>query len=108
MPRNSRTAHFPARIRALPPVEGPFDAYRLAAENCEVLFASYPAGTSIPAHTHETENYGVITAGELILTMNGEERRYGPGEWYHLEAGLEHSARFDTDTCEIEFWFRPR
>ena len=100
--------HFPARIRALPPFDGPFDAYRLAAEDCEVLFASYPAGTSIPAHTHETENYGVITAGELILTMNGEERRYGPGEWYHLEAGQEHSARFDTDTSEIEFWFRPQ
>jgi quercetin dioxygenase-like cupin family protein len=100
--------HFPARIRALPPFDGPFDAYRLAAEDCEVLFASYPAETSIPVHTHETENYGVITEGELILTTNGEERRYGPGEWYHVEAGQEHSARFDTDTSEIEFWFTPR
>ncbi len=51
-----------------PPFEGPFDAYRLAAEHCEVLFASYPAGTSIPPHTHETENYGVITEGELRPT----------------------------------------
>lgn len=106
--KGSREAgrHFPARIRSLPPYEGPFDAYRLAAEQCEVLFASYPAGTAIPPHAHDTENYGVITEGELILTARGEERRFGPGDWYHLEAGEEHSARFATDTSEIEFWFR--
>ena len=105
--RDRSRRHFPKRIRALPPFEGPFDAYRLAAEHCEVLFASYPAGTTIPPHTHETENYGVITEGELVLITGGEERRYRPGEWYHLDAGKEHSARFDTDTSEIEFWFRP-
>ena len=99
--------HFPQRIRSLPPFEGPFDAYRLAAEQCEVLFASYPAGTTIPPHTHATENYGVITEGELVLTVGGEERRYGPGDWYHLDVGQVHSARFDTDTSEIEFWFAP-
>lgn len=98
--------HFPARIRALPPFDGPFDAYRLAAEQCDVLFASYPAGTEIPTHAHDTENYGVITEGELVLTARGEERRFGPGDWYHLGAGEAHSARFETDTSEIEFWFR--
>ncbi len=105
--RDASRGHFPSRIRALPPFDGPFDAYRLAAEQCEVLFASYPAGTSIPLHTHETENYGVITEGELILIAAGKEQRYGPGEWYHLDAGQEHSARFDSDTSEIEFWFQP-
>jgi quercetin dioxygenase-like cupin family protein len=105
--RDAARGHFPERIRALPAFEGPFDAYRLAAERCEVLFASYPAGTSISPHTHETENYGVITEGELVLISRGEERRYGPGDWYHVDAGEEHSARFDTDTSEIEFWFQP-
>jgi quercetin dioxygenase-like cupin family protein len=105
---NASRGHFPARIRSLPPFEGPFDAYRLTAEQCEVLFASYPAGTTIPPHTHETENYGVITEGELLLTVGGTERRYGVGEWYHLDDGEVHSARFDTETSEIEFWFAPR
>ena len=44
---NSQIPHFPAEIRALPDFDGPFDAYRLQAEGCEVLFAIYPAGTSI-------------------------------------------------------------
>ncbi len=96
---------FPELIRALPDFDGPFDAYRLEAKDCEVLFASYPAGTEIEAHTHPTENVGVITAGELILTIDGEETRYGPGDWYHVAAEQVHAARFDVETSEIEFWF---
>ena len=98
-------AHFPDLIRNLPEFDGPFDAFRLGAEGCEVLFASYPRGTSIPAHTHPSRNVGVITRGELRLTVGGEERRYGPGEWYRLEPNEEHAARFDVETSEIEFWF---
>ncbi|MDE0499547.1 MAG: hypothetical protein OXH86_19595 [Acidimicrobiaceae bacterium] len=55
--------HFPSETAALPEFEGPFDAYRLAADNCEVLFATYPAGTSIEPHTHPTNNVGIITKG---------------------------------------------
>ncbi len=98
-------AHFPDLIRQLPEFEGPFDAYQLNAKDCEVLFASYPAGTSIEPHTHPTRNVGVITEGELFLTVGGGESRYGPGDWYHINADEEHSARFDVDTSEIEFWF---
>lgn len=97
--------HFPALIRALPEFEGPFDAYRLQAAGCEVLFASYPAGTVIEPHTHPTHNVGVITEGELRLIRNGQEERFGPGDWYRLEPDEEHAARFEVATSEIEFWF---
>lgn len=100
----SRT-HFPDLIRQLPEFEGPFDAYQLSAKSCEVLFASYPAGTSIEPHTHPTRNVGVITEGELFLTVGGVESRFGPGDWYRIEPNEEHSARFDVATSEIEFWF---
>jgi quercetin dioxygenase-like cupin family protein len=97
--------HFPKLLRNLPKFEGPFEAYKLEARNCNVLFASYPAGTTIPPHSHETENLGVITQGELILTLDGKESRYGPGDWYHVPATATHAARFESDTSEIEFWF---
>lgn len=97
--------HFPSLIRSLPRFAGPFDAYQLGAFNSKVLFASYPAGTEIDAHTHPSENCGVITEGELILTIDGEETRYGPGDWYHLMPNQKHAARFDVATSEIEFWF---
>lgn len=98
--------HFPDLIRQLPDFPGPFDAHRLQADGCEVLFASYPAGTTIDAHTHPTRNVGVITEGELVLIVDGEETRYGVGDWYELKAEIEHAARFDVQTSEIEFWFK--
>jgi len=96
---------FPDLITALPRFDGPFDAFRLNADNCEVLFASYPSGTEIDPHMHPTENCGVITEGELILIVDGQESRYGPGDWYHLPPRQLHAARFEVDTSEIEFWF---
>ena len=98
---------FPDFVASLPVYAGPFHANRLAAEGCEVLFASYPAGTAIEEHFHQTDNWGVITKGELVLTMAGEVVRYGPGDWYEVRAGVPHSARFDSETAEIEFWFEP-
>ena len=98
-------SHFPKLLRGLPPFEGPFDAFKLEAKNCDVLFASYPPGTTIEPHSHPTENVGVITQGELILSLNGQETRYRTGEWYHIPAHQPHAARFDQETAEIEFWF---
>ncbi len=100
--------HFPERIRSLSAFGGPFEARRLGAEGCEVLFASYPAGTRIEAHSHETENCGVITEGELFLIIDGSEQRIGCGEWYQIAPGQVHAARFAVDTSEIEFWFEAR
>lgn len=97
---------FPDRIKSLPLYDGRFDAYRLEAKNSDVLFASYPAGTTIPPHAHDTENHGVITRGELILSMNGEVQRFSVGEWYHVPANVEHSAKFEVETDEVEFWFQ--
>ena len=97
--------HFPDLIRQLPDFEGPFDAYRLAANGCDVLFASYPAGTEIEPHVHPTRNGGVITRGELFLTCDGKETKYGVCDWDYLDANVEHAARFEVDTSEIEFWF---
>ena len=98
--------HFPKQLRSLPKFDGEFDAFKLQAENCDVLFASYPAGTEIPPHAHDTDNIGVITQGELIVTIEGKEIRYRSGEWYHVPAQVVHAARFEQETSEIEFWFR--
>lgn len=97
--------HFPEQLRALPAFEGAFDAFKLEAKNCDVLFASYPENTEIASHNHDTDNVGVITQGELILIIEGQESRYGVGSWYHVPAQVIHAARFERPTSEIEFWF---
>ncbi|MDG2090755.1 MAG: cupin domain-containing protein [Gammaproteobacteria bacterium] len=96
---------YPDKIKTLPLYDGRFDAHILEATDSDVLFASYPKGTSIPLHKHDTDNYGVITRGELILIIEGKPRKYGMGEWYHVPANVEHAAEFEVETDEIEFWF---
>ena len=53
---------FPTRIAQLPPFDGPFAAYGLAGDGCDVLVASRPAGTVIGDQSHATHNVGVIRA----------------------------------------------
>lgn len=99
--------YYPELIRSLPEFKGRFEARKLEADGCNVLFASYPAGTVIDTHRHDTENVGVITRGELKLTMDGKTETIAAGEWYHVPAEKDHSAEFRQDTAEIEFWFKP-
>ena len=97
--------YFPSQIRGLPAFDGQFDAFKLSAESCDVLFGIYPAGTVISPHSHDTDNVGVITKGSLLLTMNGETQHIAAGEWYFVPAGTEHAAKFPEDTADIELWF---
>jgi len=98
---------FPDCIRALEPFSERFEAFRLRADACDVLFATYPAGTRIEPHRHATDNWGVVIKGRIVLAINGGERTLGPGEWYHVPPRTEHAARCETDTEQIEFWFKP-
>ena len=67
---------FPERIKALPVQKGRVDTsgkYKLEAKDCNVLFASYQPGTSIPLHAHDDADvFGVVTRGEIILTADGK------------------------------------
>ena len=98
--------HFPAKIRSLPIFKGRFDANKLTTENVDIYFASYPQNTEIEAHKHDTDNYGVVTQGELILIVDGEEKYFNIGDWYHLEPYQVHAAKFKEDSSIIEFWFK--
>lgn len=97
---------FPDRIKTLEPFSGRFDAHRMQAEGCEIFFATYPAGTKIEPHIHDTDNWGVITKGEMFITVDGTETAYRAGDWYHVGVGVEHAARCEQETEEIEFWFK--
>lgn len=96
---------FPPEIRQLPRFDGPITAHRLAADCGDVLFASYPAGTTIPPHQHATHNVGVVLTGRLHLAVDGAETTFDPGCWYRLPANTEHAARFDRHTELVEIWF---
>ncbi len=99
-------SHFPEKILALPTFKGRFDANKLTAENVDIYFASYPRNTAISAHKHNTDNHGVVTQGRLILIVDGIEKYFNIGDWYHLKPHQVHAARFEENSSIIEFWFK--
>lgn len=105
-------AKYPDRIKELPLQIGKVDTsgkYKLEAKDCNILFANYKAGTTIPLHKHDNADiYGVVTRGEITLTLDGKTSTYAVGEWYHIPVNTGHATKFEKDTDEIEFWFKPK
>ena len=92
MPDNA----FPAMITQLPEAEVPFDGVRAwisqAADHQVVFLDIDPIGKVAP-HSHG-EQWGIVVEGEMELTIGGETRRCGPGDSYHIPAGVMHGAKF--------------
>jgi len=97
---------FPDKIQSLETFKCRFNAFKLPAEDCNVLFATYPAGSDIEPHQHDTANWGVVTHGLMYLTIDGEELTLKPGDWYSVPEDVVHSARCNIYTEMIEFWFK--
>jgi quercetin dioxygenase-like cupin family protein len=95
----------PERVRALPRRGDVVPAHIVATPDCEVLFATAPAGSSLPVHTHDTDNATVVVSGETVVTTADGEQRYGPGQWYQTRANEPHGVRFDVDTVQVELRF---
>jgi quercetin dioxygenase-like cupin family protein len=96
---------FPDRIERLPRLAGDLHARGLPCPGCEVLFVTYPAAETVAAHAHASETVGLVTAGEMRLTVGGVERCYRAAQWYHIPAEAPHAARFTAATAVIEFRF---
>jgi quercetin dioxygenase-like cupin family protein len=95
----------PELIRSLPRRGDVVPAHCLDTPQCQVLFATARAGSSLPLHTHETDNATVVVSGETVVTTAHGEQRYGPGEWYETRANELHGVRFDVDTVQVELRF---
>ena len=58
------------------------------------LMIDWPAGASVPDHTHPGDEYAVVQEGEIEITVKGAAPyRYKAGEAYHNAKDVVHSAR---------------
>lgn len=89
-------AGYPECITKLPQIDIPIDGVRgwlsQAADHQVVFFDIDPIG-EIPPHSHG-EQWGIVVEGEMELTIDGQTKRYGPGDSYHIPAGVVHGAKF--------------
>lgn len=100
---------YPETITNLPQVDTPFDGLRgwlSQGPNHQIVFFDIdPIGVVAP-HSHG-EQWGVVVSGRMELTIGGQTRVYGPGDSYHIPAGVVHSAKFLTRVQVIDFFADP-
>ena len=90
------TAPYPEMITGLPPADIPLDGVRgwiSQAPDHQVVFLDIDPIGEVPPHSHG-EQWGIVVEGEMELTIGDETRRYGPGDSYHIPAGVAHGAKF--------------
>ena len=98
------SADLPSFLEKLPQARMSFPGARgwiSQSADHQVVFLSFPAGAKAAPHTHGAQ-WGVVLAGEMLLTIDGETRRYRTGDWHHVPSGVVHSAEFPADTLLMD------
>jgi quercetin dioxygenase-like cupin family protein len=103
--------NFPAFIDSFPSLGVPFpetvvQTRAIRSDSGLVVFFSFHQDMDLPAHSHGAQ-WGTVVAGEIVFTIGGETRRYGPGDSYDIPAGVVHGARIAAGTRVIDVFAEP-
>jgi quercetin dioxygenase-like cupin family protein len=100
---------FPEIIRNLPVADAPFKdiaLFLLRGPTASLTFVEASADSEVPMHAHGAQ-WGVVVAGELVLTISGVTRTYRPGQEYLIPAGVPHAAKLPAGVRVIDFFDDP-
>ena len=109
------SSEFPPFVRSLPEAALPFDGLRgwlLQGDSGQVLFNESDVQVSVPEHAHG-DQWGVVVAGEIELTIGGQTKTYGRGHTYFIPAGTSHRAQIHPGFRAVDYFadgdrFTPR
>ena len=104
--RNNRITAFPDWVTLLPEVDVDFPGakgYLLSGVHGQLVMWDFATGGSVPAHQHGPQ-LGVVLAGSVLLTREGNTVHYGAGESFSLEDREWHGARIDPGTMVLEIF----
>jgi quercetin dioxygenase-like cupin family protein len=78
------------------PADGTLSRTIYQDERLKVVLFSFSAGQELSEHTATTPAIMHFLAGEVELTLGGDEVAAGAGSWVHMPAQLPHSIRAKT------------
>lgn len=64
---------------------------RATAEGYVIVERDLGPSLTVDEHSHEFDAWGLVTAGEFHITLDGSTTVYRTGEEFKLEAGCLHS-----------------
>jgi quercetin dioxygenase-like cupin family protein len=97
---------FPEMIENLPDVDlnlPGVQAKLFQGPGMQAVFFTLQGPAEIPAHSHQAQ-WGVILAGEVELTIDGQPHLFRRGDSYTIPEGVVHSARVPTFMQALDFF----
>jgi len=79
----------------------------LFGEGAMLNLIEFEPGATVPLHSHEHEQLGIILRGMQALVVDGVPHELGPLEGYVLPGGVEHSAYCGPEGALVLDVFRP-
>ena len=92
--------------RALRLAEG-VEAYPLFGEGAMLNLIEFEPGSTVPLHSHEHEQLGIVIQGMQALVIDGVPHEMGPMDGYVIPGGVEHSAYCGPDGALVLDVFTP-
>jgi quercetin dioxygenase-like cupin family protein len=97
--------HFPD-VRAFELSAG-VTARPLFGEGAMLNLIEFQPGATVPLHSHEHEQLGIVLRGMQALVIGGVAHELGPMQGYALPGGVEHSAYCGPEGALVLDVFRP-
>lgn len=91
------TSGYPEVITRLPEADIQFKgvkAWIMQADLSQLVFFEFEAGASVPEHSHDYPQWGIVIEGKMELTINDKPRICEKGTEYVIPGGVKHKARF--------------
>jgi quercetin dioxygenase-like cupin family protein len=67
------------------------------AEAVSVLINTFTAGQEVPEHTHDVEEVLIVTTGECVVTVDGEQYAAHEGDAVIVKPGATHSIAHESE-----------
>lgn len=65
-------------------------ARRVQGEHITLAIVELDPNAVVPEHHHVAEQMGIVLAGEMIFTIDGETRTLGPGGTWRILSDIPH------------------
>ena len=82
-------------------------ARSLHGEEATLAQIELEPNVTVPAHEHENEQIGILTAGSMTFTIGDETRELEPGDGWVIPAHVPHSVSSGPDGASLIELFAP-